>query len=163
MKFADIQAAYKPREKRVAVVLDGALLGEHEAASARLEDALAARRTSLSDPGATELAEQVQALEAAIRDATVEFTVVGLGKNAYRRLVAQHTISADDDERLDMDAFIPALLTACIREPADVDVDWLMDNLGDGQIDDLFGAAFRCCREADGVPFNQLASAQIAG
>jgi len=53
------------------------------------------------------------------------------------------------------------LLSACIREPDDVDMDWLMANLSLGQIDELFGAAFSACREVDRVPFNPLASAQM--
>ena len=155
MKFADLKANYKAREKRVTLVLDGALLAEHEALSEQLADAMA-RRTSLGDPVAAGLAERVAEVEAAIAASTCEFVVVGVGRNAYRQLQIANT---KDDDTLDMDAYIPALLKACIREPEDVDVDWLMDNLSLGQIDELFGAAFTCCREADRVPFNPLASA----
>jgi hypothetical protein len=58
MKFSDLKAAHKPREKRVTLVLDGALLAEHEALSEQLADAMG-RRTSLGDPGTTEIAERV--------------------------------------------------------------------------------------------------------
>lgn len=157
--FAQVKAAHRPREKRVVLVLDGALLAEHEALSAHLADALAARRTSLGDPGPIEIARQVADVESRIAEATCEFVVVGIGRNAYRQLQLAHTT----DDSLDMDTYIPALLSACIREPDDVDVPWLMEHLSIGQIDELFGAAFNACREADRVPFNQLASAQIHG
>jgi hypothetical protein len=153
MKFADLQAKHKPREKRVTLVLDGALLAEHEALSEQLEDAMA-RRTSLGDPGATEIAERVAEVEAGIAASTCEFVLVGVGRNRYRQIQAEHT---DDLDQLDMDAYIPALLKACIVAPADTDVAWLMENLTLGQVDELFGAAFAACREADRVPFNPLA------
>ena len=158
MKFADLKSGYRPREKRVTLVLDGALLAEHEALSEQLADALAARRTSLGDSGPTALAEQVEQVEAALAASTCEFVLVGIGRNAYRQLQAAHTDLDTDSIR--MDDYIPALLRATIRQPEDVDVDWLMDNLSLGQIDELFGAAFAACREVDRVPFNPLASAQ---
>lgn len=161
MRFADLQAAYRPREKRVAVVLDGALLAEHEALSDQLAEAMAAKRTSLGDPGPQAIAERIEALEAALAASTVEITVTGLGRNAYRRLVREYTSA--DDESLDMDRFIPALLAETITDPSDVDVAWLVDHLSQGQVDDLFGAAFSACHESDRVPFNPLASAQTRG
>jgi hypothetical protein len=154
MKFADLKAAHKPREKRVTLVLDGALLAEHEALSEQLADAMA-RRTSLGDPASAGLAERVAEVEAGIAASTCEFVLVGVGRNAYRQIQAAHT---DAEDTLNMDGYIPALLKACIVEPADTDVDWLMDNLTLGQVDELFGAAFAACREADRVPFNPLAS-----
>jgi hypothetical protein len=157
MKFSDLKAAHKPREKRVTLVLDGALLAEHEALSEQLADAMG-RRTSLGDPGTTEIAERVAQVEAALAESSCEFVLVGIGRNAYRQIQATHT---KDDDSLDMDGYIPALLKACIREPDDVDMDWLMANLSLGQVDELFGAAFAACREVDQVPFNPLASAQM--
>lgn len=156
MKFADLKAAHKPREKRVTLVLDGELLAEHEALSEQLADSLG-RRTSLGDPGPTVLAERIAEVEAALAASTCEFVVVGVGRNAYRQIQAAHT---SEDDTLDMDGYIPALLKACITSPEDVDVGWLMENLTLGQVDELFGAAFSACREADRVPFNQSASAQ---
>lgn len=155
MKFADLKGAYRPREKRVTLVLDGALLAEHEALSEQLAEAMG-RRTSLGDPELGALAQRVAEVEAAIAASSCEFVVRGIGRNAYRQLQAAHT---KDDETLDMDGYIPALLKACIVEPDDTDVDWLMANLSLGQVDELFGAAFAACREVDGVPFNPLASA----
>lgn len=154
MKFADLKAAHKPREKRVTLVLDGALLAEHEALSEQLTDALS-RRTSLGDPAPAGLAERVAEVEAGIAASTCEFVLVGVGRNRYRQIQASCT---GEDDQLDMDTYIPALLKACITEPADVDVDWLMEHLTLGQVDELFGAAFSACREADRVPFNPLAS-----
>lgn len=157
--FADFKAAHKPREKRVTLVLDGALLAEHEALSAQLSEALA-HRTSLGDPAPSALAERIAEVEAGIAASQCEFVLVGLGRNAYRQVQAAHT---DADDNLDMDGYIPALLAACITSPEDVDVGWLMEHLTLGQTDELFGAAFAACRENDGVPFNMVASAQTHG
>ena len=156
VNFAELKAGFRPRVKQVPVVVDGQLLAEYEAAVARMEQEAP---TSLA--GSAPAAAAVRDLETAIRAATVQFTVTGLGKNQYRRLVAAHTTK--DDDRLDMDSFIPALLGACITEPAGVEIDWLMDHLGDGQIDDIFGAAFKACTESDGVPFSRLASVLTGG
>jgi hypothetical protein len=154
MKFSDLKAAHKPREKRVTLVLDGALLAEHEALSEQLVDTMS-RRTSLGDPASVGLSERVAEVEAAIAASTCEFVLVGVGRNRYRQIQAEHT---GEDDALDMDGYIPALLKACITEPADTDVDWLMEHLTLGQVDELFGAAFAACREADRVPFNPLVS-----
>jgi hypothetical protein len=116
-----------------------------------------AARTSLAAP-APELAARVVELESAMKDATVEFTLTGLGNNAYRALVATHT---KGDEGLDMVTFSPALVGACLTDPADVDVAWLFDALNQGQVDQLVSAAVNACVDNDRVPFNQLASAQI--
>jgi len=158
VRFADVKAAHRPREKRVTLVLDGALLAEHEALSEQLAEA-PTRRTALGDPGPDALVARLAEVEAAIAGSTCEFVLVGVGRNRYRQIQAAHTSSEDDT--LDMDGYIPALLGACITSPDDVDVGWLMEHLTLGQIDELFGAAFAACREADRVPSNPLVSTPI--
>lgn len=160
MNGADLKARFKAPRRKVAILLDGDLLAEHEAVSAELADVMAARTSLAGGAGADELARRVQDLESQMREATVTFELVGIGNNAYRALVAEHT---KGDEGLSMVTFAPALVAACLRSPADVDVAWVFDSLNQGQVDELVSAAINACVDSDKVPFNQLASAQTRG
>jgi hypothetical protein len=155
----DLRAKFIAREKSVTLVSDGALLAEHEALAAQLAAAMAQTRTSLADGGGVhELAEQVTALEARIAASTVTIRLRGLGRNAFRRLLAEHE---SDGEPFDKDTFPVALIAACSLDPVltGTEAADLGDVLTDGQWDEVFSAAWDACREVDGVPFSVLASA----
>jgi hypothetical protein len=149
----ELRAKFTAREKSVTLVTAGDLLAEHEALSAQLATAM-----SQTLPGVRELAEQVTALESQIAASTVTIKVRGIGRNQFRRLMAEHK---SDGDPFDPDTFPPALVAACSLDPVMTVTDAV--DLGDvltfGQWDELFGAAWEACREVDGVPFSVLASA----
>ena len=154
----EIRKAFVAREKSVVLVTDGGLLAEHEELSKELEKALAATRKSLADDGGVRgIAERIQALEAQIAEATVTFKLRGIGRNRFRRLIAEHP---DDKKAFDEETFPAALIAACSLDPVltEAEAGELADILTDAQFDELFDAAWRACREVDGVPFSVLAS-----
>lgn len=157
--ISELRDKFRAREKTVTLVADGPLLAEHERLSAELEAANNNAASSLAaDPRVAELATAVKDCEQRISDATVSLRFRGLGRNAFRRLLADH--ASDDGAAFDKATFPQALVAACSLDPVMTvaDVESLADLLSDGQFDSLFQAAWDACREVDGVPFNGLAS-----
>jgi hypothetical protein len=155
----ELRAKFAAREKSVTLVTDGAALADHEALTAQLATAMAQTRTTLDD-GTTvgELGERITALEATLAASTVTIRLRGIGRNQFRRLLAEY---AEDGEPFNKDTFPVALIAACSLDPVltVADAESLGDVLTDGQWDDVFAAAWDACREVDGVPFSVLASA----
>jgi hypothetical protein len=155
----ELRAKFHAREKSITFVTAGDLLAEHEALSAQLADAMRKQRTTLDD-GTTvkQCAERLTTLESDLAASTVTVKVRGIGRNAFRRLMAEH---ASDGEPFNPDTFPPALVAACSLDPVMTPTEAadLGDVLTFGQWDELFGAAWDACREVDGVPFSVLASA----
>lgn len=147
-RFADVLGAFRVPEKVVPLVADGALLAEREEAAAALDVAVASPGAA-TDPAVAELAARVRDLEQRCREATVAFRLRGLGRNAFRRLLAEHR-KDDGSDDFDPVTFPQALISACALDPvmAPADVQRLCDVLNDGQVDALFGAAWEACREA---------------
>ena len=168
MKFADVLGAFKPREKRVTLVGAGSLLAEHEELSRQLAVAMDQRASrvstaSLSDVDPVrELAGRIAELEPLIEASRVTFTLRGLGWNEYQQLVREHS---NADGELDTDAFAPVLVARCAIDPAMSldEVGQLAAVLTQGDFARLYYAAVEASVEADGVPFNKLASAVISG
>jgi len=157
--LADIRAKFVAREKSVTLVMDGGLLAEHEQLTSSLEKALQKARNSLADDGGVRaLGEQIQAVEARLADATVTFKVRGIGRNQFRRLLADNP--GKDGSGWDKEEFPVELIAACSLDPVMTreEVIGLGDILSDGQWEELFDAAFAACREVDGIPFNVAAS-----
>jgi hypothetical protein len=159
----DLRAKMTPREKSVTLVADGALLAEHEALAEQLATAMAQTRTSLADGSDVhDLAARLTALEEQLATSTVTIRLRGIGRNAFRRLLAEHEA---DGQPFNKDTFPVALVAACAIDPVMTEADALSlgDILTDGQWDDVFSAAWDACREVDGVPFSALASAVTRG
>lgn len=157
--LADITAKFVAREKSVTLVMDGGLLAEHEELTERLQRALQRSANSLAGgTGARALAEQVEAVEARLADATATFRFRGLGRNQFRRLIEDH--KGEDGAVWDKETFPVALVAACSLNPrmSEDDVRGLGDTITDGQWEELWDAAFAACREADDIPFNVAAS-----
>lgn len=164
LSLDEIRAKFVAREKAVDLITDGGLLAEHERLTAELERATSMPADSLAGSAtARELAEQVRALEERIAEATVTFRVRGLGRNQFRRLLAEH--KGEGDDVFDPDTFPVALIAACSLDPVmtEEQAASLADVLTDGQWQELYDAAFGACREVDGVPFSLLASAVAPG
>lgn len=159
--LADIRARYSPRERSVPIVMAGGLLEEHRALVEQLQVASAAPQISLAgNPEAVELAARVVDLEQQIAEATVSMRFRGIGGNTFRQLLRDHP-ATEDGGQFDAATFPPALVAACAVDPklTEAEAVELAGIVTDGQWDELFAAAWDCCREVDGVPFSKLASA----
>ena len=159
--FADLLAAIRPRERSVRVLVDGQLLAQREELAARVL-ASDGGNSLAGDPELPALLKDLADLDERIADAVVTFRMRAIGRNSYRRLVAEHP-SSDEDRLWDVDTFPPALVAACAVEPVirQQDVALLVEVLSPGQFDELFSAAFRACNEADSIPFTGPVSQPI--
>lgn len=94
--------------------------------------------------------ERVEALQAEVDGATVEFVLRGLTQDKYRALIAAHP---DPEGSAWNDATFPeALVRACIVAPTIGPSDPLFTVLTAGQVDQLFTAAIESCIEVDAAP-----------
>lgn len=159
--LADIRERFIAREKSVVLVMDGGLLAEHERLTEMLEAALATARTSLADDrGAPAIAAQIQGIEDRIAEQSITVRLRGIGRNRFRQLMRAHPPEEGDKGAFNLETFPVALVAACSLDPVlTVDeAEELSDLITDGQWDRVFDAAWSACVEADGVPFNALAS-----
>jgi hypothetical protein len=101
------------KPERCRLLLDGALADEYE----QLEQAL----VDATDEADQEiLAHQVVDLEARMREAEVEFVFIGIGRGAWRRLVAKHPPSEDEKAagaEFSIDNFPIEAMSASLVEP----------------------------------------------
>jgi hypothetical protein len=161
----DILARAKPREKTVLVCLAGDLAGEAE----RLQDELSRASedwepSDLSEvhPG-REIAEQLKAVHAQVREAQEPFLLRYIGDRAYSDLVAAHP-AENDQEAFNSDTFPRALIAASCVQPkmTEEQVTDLFEVINEGEIKKLFDAAWDVHNSSDVVPFSLAASALLA-
>lgn len=111
---AEVLAKAKARTARVALVLDGDLLAEHERLSAQLD------KFHSDTDDAIELAGRIVALEEQIVEAEVEFVFRGLGRGRWRALLAEHPPTEDDKKQgleFSADEFPFVAMAASLVEP----------------------------------------------
>ena len=123
--------------------------------------------TSLADGGRRrELAEQIQSVVEEMRAAEHTFTFRGLPHKVWSDLTAEHKPRDDRNEAVNLDTFPAACIAASLAridgQDATVtvgEVEGLFDVLNEGQIDQLFNAAWEANTGGRSVPFSGLASA----
>lgn len=166
--IASILKRAKPRERTVRLCLAGDLAGEAERLQAEITRVSAEEwePTSIADTHpARPLAEQLAKVNKRIDASAVQFRFRYIGDRAYSDLLAAHP-SENPDQAFDSDSFPRALIAACCIDPVmTVDqVAALFEVLTQGQIKDLFDAAWDVCNaQAAVVPFSLAASALLAG
>jgi hypothetical protein len=149
--------------------LRGDLKAEHEALNAELERLEADAVDSLAGNGGAELAEQIRALEAQMRESTYPIRLRALPKPAFRSFLADFPPRLDAEGKVrDIDAgwgFNPddgfeRLVRLSIVDPELDDAEFadLVSKLTDNQFDTLALAALRLNRGDIDVPFSRAAS-----
>jgi hypothetical protein len=160
-----ILAAAKPRERTVKVCIAGDVAGEVERLEAELtqvsEDWEPSDLTQVH-PG-RKISEQIKALREQMRAAEVPFLLRYIGDEEYSLLLASHP-STDPQEGFDSATFPRALIAASCVDPVmtEDDVKALFKAINQGQIRDLFDAAWDVHNSSDVVPFSLAASALLA-
>lgn len=169
--FDDILKGTKLPEDSVEICLRGDLTRRHEDLGRDLEEAQETERkgSSLADGGgARKVAQEIQAVEAEMRQHTHPFGFRALPSREYRELVAQHPRREDDDldglYGVNMNTFPAVLISACaIDPPMTVEqVEELLAVLTEGQMMDLFICAANLNRGKVDVPKSVAASAILA-
>jgi hypothetical protein len=136
--FDEFLAEYTPGRKRVKIISRGDLVEELEKAKEALDDLRRAKVAgdvpiTEADPS-EELAERIVDLEAECRRYEREWAFEGIGRKAYRDLVAEHPptdaqVAKGKDRNLvpewNEDTFLPALIAASCVKPKGVTVDGL--------------------------------------
>lgn len=123
--------------------------------------------TSLAEGGRRrEIAEQVEAVLAEMRAHEHTFTFRGLPHKVWSDLTAEHKPRDGHAETVNLATFPPACIAASLVRVDDddttsdvADVEALFDVLNEGQIDQLFNAAWEANTGGRSVPFSGLASA----
>ena len=163
----DILAAASLREESVDVCMAGELNARWEALGRELADLTAmtageptpTAKLSDASPMARrgEISEQMESLRQQMLAASFTFKFRAMPRREYRTLRDEHPPRADkrNEGLFNMATFPPALIRACMVDPViATDGDWekLQDLLTEGQITELFNAAWLCNEGGSEVP-----------
>jgi len=170
MDIEQLIAGARLPETGVPICLRGDLVRRHEALEADLDEAREADAgDSLASGGqARKIAEEIQALEAEMREHTHTFGLRGLPRNVYRDLLAEHPPREGnkEDEAMGANArsFPVALIAKCCVDPVmtEAQAGELADVLTDGQLLQLFGGAIGLNKITVDAPKSVAASAILA-
>lgn len=163
--ITEILAQATPRERTVKVCIAGELAGQVEALEAELAQVSEDWQPSdLSEahPG-RKISEEIAQLREKMRAAEVPFLLRYIGDEAYSDLLAAHP-SANPQEAFDSQTFPRALIAASCVDPVmtEKQVIDLFKVINQGQIKDLFDAAWDVHNSSSVVPFSLAASALLA-
>lgn len=166
MNIDDVIGAAHLPEKTIPLTLRGDLQARWEELERRRQTAQDAEGDSLAGSGeARELAEEMDAIAAEMRESQVVFLFRGLGTRAYSDLLAAHRVPedkrTDDTDGIDWQTWPAALIAASAVDPAMTveQAEKLCEKITNGQWDELFATAFQVNRSKVNVPFSLGASA----
>jgi hypothetical protein len=166
--FKAMLAEAKLPERTVPICLRGDLVAKHEELERQLELAQKRELNSLAGNGAANLAEQIDALQDQMQEATFPFRLRALPRPQFRALVNAHPPRRNDEnEIVDDDKFIgvnaetffDAMVRACLVDPELDEQGWndLAESLTSHQWDALSDAAWGLNRREVDVPFSHAA------
>lgn len=155
-------------EKTVEVCYRGDLVAQIEDLERTLRD-LRTNAQTMADRGeARKVAEQIEAVRAEMQAETEVWRLRGRTREEWVKLLGDHA-PREDDERdsavgFNADTFWPALIRACLVEPAleDDEFDELTSEMSSYQFDSLADAAMAVSRRRVDVPFSFASSATLA-
>lgn len=156
---------YKSPRITVPIQQRADLLEEHGRLCRQRDRAM---RESQSLAGApSELAEQIEAIEAEMLESTFELTFEALSSHQFLRLKAKHRPRKEDrEQRLDfnMDTFPPALFAACAVDPVMTEdqAETLVQKVNDGQFAKIWNAVLILNIGDDTAPKSVMPSGQGA-
>lgn len=156
-------------ERTVQICMRGDLSAAHEDLIRELAEAQQVHTGSLAgNPRARELAEEIAALEARMRESTIEFRLQALPRRDWAAMVAAHPPRRGDDglvlpsdaQGINADSFVEAIVHACVFEPKLTPEQWakLDAGLTEAQYAMLSDAAWAVNRKDVDVPFSRAAS-----
>lgn len=166
MDIAEVLKRAKAPERVVDLCLDADLAAEHDELNRRLLEAQRKPATSLAGTGAAaEIARQIRDLEERMQSSVVQFRMRGL--SAFRRdeWFAANPARDGKEEGFNPVTGLPSLIAACCVDPEMTveQAQQLCEQLGTGQADRLFSAAFEATNGGGDVPFSVAASVTLRG
>ena len=167
--FDKIVAGASRPERSVTLCTAGALNARLQELERTLADEHQKVSTSLADGGRRrELAEEIESVLSEMRAHEHTFTFRGLAHKAWSDLTAEHKPRDGKSEIVNLETFPAACIAASLVKVDDdevttdvEDVEKLFDVLNEGQIDQLFNAAWEANTGGRSVPFSALASATL--
>ena len=167
--FKELLGLARLPERTVPVCLRGDLRAEFERLERDLEQAREASKDSMAPPGAAELIERMDAIQAEMREATYPFVLRGLGSPKYLALRAKHPprkgddgdlLPEDRDLKVNVDTFTYDLVRKSVIDPVldDDEFEDLLDHLTNYQYMQLAVGALELNATEVDVPFSLAAS-----
>lgn len=165
--FDKIVAESSRPECSVTLCTAGALNARYQQLERELGDEIQKPVSSLAEGGRKrELAVEIEKITAEMRAHEHTFTFRGLAHKAWSDLTAAHKPRDGRNEQVNLETFPAACIAASLIRVDDdevttdvADVETLFDVLNEGQIDQLFNAAWEANTGGRSVPFSALASA----
>lgn len=173
---ADILAKKKRNRRSATVLLDPELKDEIDKLAADIGEAeKRARRTgaSLADNPVGAMKEGLATLYENAKAHSATFTFQDIGRHEFVELLKAHrpteeTIRYYEEEGQDRpefepDTFVPALLHLASYEPkiTEAEADEIYTTWSEGDIENMFMAAYMACRERTSIPFSEAGIEQI--
>jgi hypothetical protein len=167
--FKSLLATAALPEDSLQVCLRGDLAARHSELDRTLQAALRSQGpATLGDAADTAtLAEELQTIEAAMRDASVTIRVRALPRADWQALVAKHPPreghEGDQSQGCDFPGLMAAAIPLCIVDPVIDQETWdrFNDVLSAGDYDRLLAAVWQINRGGTSVPKSRLASLMI--
>lgn len=167
--FDKIVAEASRPECSVTLCTAGTLNARLQELERQLADEHQKVSTSLADGGQRrELAKQVESVVAEMRAHEHTFTFRALSHKAWSDLTAEHKPRDGKNEIVNLETFpLACIASSLVKLDGDdvtvtlAEVEALFDVLNEGQIDQLFNAAWEANTGGRSVPFSALASATL--
>jgi hypothetical protein len=168
--FKQMLAEAKMPEATVPTCLRGDLAARHDELEAELELLEKKAVDSLAGNGGAELAEQIEALEAEMRESTYPIRLRALSRPDFRAFIAEFPPHLDADGKpkdpldgvygINTETAFPELVRRSIVDPVLDDDEFvgLVGKLTDAQYEALVIAAWRLNKGDIDVPFSRAAS-----
>jgi hypothetical protein len=160
----DLKGRVKRPVRSVRICLDGDLWARHDELTAKLDELGTKNIARMGQAnGAAEVAQEIQDVEAAMREASVSIQIRGIGTYHFKEIQLRFP---SDDENLawDVDAGAPALLAACLVEPTTEDeAREFLGEVNDAIYKTIMGTCFLATTGSSAIPFSERASELIRG
>ena len=160
----DLKGRVKRPVRSVTICLDGDLWARHDELTQKLDELGGSNPARMGQAaGAREVAEEIKAVEAAMRESTV--TVQFRGISSYEFKLIQARFPSDDKNMAwDVDAGAHALIAACAVEPTTEDeAREFLESVHQAAAGQMLTAAFLATTGSSEFPNSVRASALTAG
>lgn len=162
--FEELNKDRKPRTRSEWIPLDGDLIErvadlDRKVRAAEREDE---RNGTTAASKVPRLQRELEELQQEAEHAAVQFTATSLPRKKYRKLIAEHQAGKQEGFRWNDETFPPALISACITEPAGTDGEVIWEDWDEGIAQAIYRLCLLVNEEPPKVPFSVTSTAGTA-
>jgi hypothetical protein len=163
-RLKDLKGRVKRPVRSVRICLDGDLWARHDELTAKLDELGAKNIVRMGQTNdAAGVAQEIQDVEAAMREASVSIEIRGIGAYHFKEIQLRFP-SEEENLAWDLDKGAPALLAACLVEPTTEDeAREFLEDVSDAVYKTIMGTCFLATTGSSEVPFSVRASELIRG